>query len=207
LIEFALAFRSSHTQTLRLVIYAVSVTPTTSNPSPSLDQHRWFAEEVHTHEGQLKAYLRGSFPTVHDVDDVVQESYLRVWKTRAAQPIRSARSFLFQVARRLAIDVLRRRRTSRIDAVCDLTALSVIVDGPDTADAVCQKEELRLLAEAIHALPARCREVMILRKIQGLSQKEIAVRLGITEGTVQIHVGRGLRHLEDYFLRLDLTGK
>lgn len=172
-----------------------------------MDQHRWFAQEVHAHEGQLKAYLRGSFPSVHDVDDVVQESYLRVWKSRAARPIRSARAFLFQVARRLAIDVLRRRKTSRIDAVCDLAALPVLVDGPDAADAICQNEELRLLAQAIHALPARCREVMILRKIEGLPQKEIAVRLGITEGTVQIHVGRGLRHLEDFFLNLDLERK
>ena len=162
---------------------------------------------MHAHEGQLKAYLRGSFPSVHDVDDVVQESYLRVWKSRAAQPIHSARSFLFQVARRLAIDVLRRRKTSRIDAVCDLTVLSVLEDGPTAADAICQSEELRLLTAAIHALPARCREVMIMRKIQGLSQKDIAVRLGITEGTVQIHVGRGLRHLEEYFLRLDPRSK
>ncbi|MGH7956741.1 MAG: RNA polymerase sigma factor [Opitutaceae bacterium] len=164
---------------------------------------QWFHDEVHPHDAQLKSYLRGSFPSVREVDDLVQESYLRVWKARAAQPIGSARSFLFQVARRLAIDVLRRRKTSRIDAVCDLAALPVIEDRPSAADAACRSEELWLLAQAIHALPARCREVMILRKIEGLSQKQIAVRLGITEGTVQIHVGRGLRHLEDFFFNLD----
>jgi RNA polymerase sigma-70 factor (ECF subfamily) len=185
----------------------VSLTPTTSNQSPRLDRRRWFADEVHVHDGQLKAYLRGSFPSVRDVDDLVQESYLRIWKTRATQPIRSARAFLFQVARRLAIDVLRRRETSRTEAVCDLAALHVIDSGPNVADAVCHSEELWLLAQAIHALPARCRAVMILRKIEGLSQKEIAVRLGITEGTVQIHVGRGLRHLEDFFLKFETSRK
>lgn len=155
---------------------------------------------MHVHDGQLKAYLRGSFPSVRDVDDVVQESYLRIWKARAAQPIRSARAFLFQIARRLAIDVVRRRETAGAESLCDSAALAVLEDKPDAADAACRSEELWLLAQAIHALPARCREVMILRKIEGLSQKEIAVRLGLAEGTVQVHIGRGLRQLEDTLL-------
>lgn len=179
------------------------VTPNTSEPSARLDPHRWFAEQVHVHEGQLKAYLRGSFPGMPEVDDVVQESYLRIWKTRAVQPIHSARGFLFQVARRLAIDLIRRRKNSRTIAVCDLAALPVLDHGPSASDAACHREQLWLLAQAIHALPARCRQVMILRKIEGLSQKEIAVRLGISEGTVQVHIGRGLRHLEDFFLKIE----
>ena len=103
--------------------------------------------------------------------------------------------------------MLRRRETSRTEAVCDLAALPVLDHKPSAADAACQSEELWLLAQAIHALPARCREVMILRKIEGLSQKEIAVRLGIAEGTVQVHIGRGLRQLEDFFLQIDRGGK
>ncbi len=169
----------------------------------SLERSQWFREEIHTHDSKLKSYLRSSFPCIGDVDDLVQESYLRVWKTSGVQPIRSARSFLFQIARRLAFDVLRRRKTSRIDAVHDLAALPVIDVGSDAADVICRREELRLLAQAIYSLPARCREVMVLRKLEGLSQKEIAARLRISEGTVQVHVGRGLRQLEDFFLKLD----
>ena len=185
-------------------IWLMSPPPTASSPtSSSTDDVRWFAEEVQPHGPSLKAYLRGSFPSLRDVDDLVQESYLRLWRARTTQQIRSARAFVFQVARRLAIDLLRRRESSRIEPVCDLAALSVMEERPDVADAVCQSEELRLLAQAIHILPGRCREVMILRKIEGLSQKEIAARLGITEGTVQVHIGRGLRHLEDFFLNLD----
>lgn len=175
-----------------------SPTPETAHAANDL---RWFADEVHSLDGSLKSYLRGSFPSVRDVDDLVQESYLRIWKARATQQIRSARAYVFQVARRLAIDVLR-RENSRLEPVCDLAALSVIEDKPDVADVVCQSEELRLLAQAIHTLPTRCREVMLLRKIEGLAQKEIAARLGITEGTVQVHIGRGLRQLEHFFLEL-----
>jgi hypothetical protein len=57
------------------------------NPLPAPIPARWFAEEVQPHEASLRAYMRGAFPMVRDVDDVVQESYLRVWRARAAQPI------------------------------------------------------------------------------------------------------------------------
>ena len=180
--------------------FPVNSVPTPAQPESrtGVDEaaQRWFLHEIHPHEGQLKAYLRKAYPAVPDPADIVQESFLRVWKARAAAPVRSAKSFLFQIARRLAIDVIRRRRVAGDLAVCEIDVRSVLDDGPDAADAACRNEELWLLAQAIAALPARCREVMILRKIEGLSQKEIAERLGITEGTVQVHIGRGLRHLE-----------
>jgi RNA polymerase sigma-70 factor (ECF subfamily) len=179
----------------------VSATPST--PTPGIDRSRWFAEEVHVHDGQLKAYLRGSFPSVRDVEDVVQESYLRLWKRRATHPIECAKGFLFQVARRLAIDVLRRRESARTDSVADLEAIEIAEPAPDAADAAARNEELRLLAQAFYALPERCRAVMVLRKIEGLSQREIAARLGISEGTVQVQVGRGLRQMEEFFERLE----
>lgn len=68
-----------------------------------MEQAQWFANEVHAHASQLKAYLRGAFPSVRDVDDVVQESYLRIWKARAIHPIESAKTFLFTIARRVAL--------------------------------------------------------------------------------------------------------
>src|SRR5688572_20557575 len=90
----------------------------------------WFAEEVHPHGAQLKSYLRNAFPSVRDVDDLVQESFLRIWKARAEQPIRSVKGFLFEVARRLAIDFTRHQSRSPIDAIPELAQLSVIEDKP-----------------------------------------------------------------------------
>lgn len=55
---------------------------------------------MHAHDEQLKSYLRLAFPTVRDVDDIVQESYLRTWRRQSSQPIRAAKAFLFTVARR-----------------------------------------------------------------------------------------------------------
>jgi len=164
-----------------------------------MDRDRWFAEKIYVHDSALKSYLRRSFPVAReDVDDVVQESYLRVLKALTTQPIASAKSFLFTVARRLAIDGARRHKISPVVAIPDLAALPVMDSRPGVAEAACTNDELALLAQAIHALPARCREVMIMRQIEGASQKAIAQRLGITELTVQTHVVQGLRRIEAF---------
>lgn len=157
--------------------------------------------EVHPHEAVLKSYIRKTYPSVPDAGDIVQETFLRVWKARTVAPILSAKSFVFQVARRIAIDLVRRRKICPEEAIGDIGSLFLIDDKPGVDETACRADELRLLAQAIHLLPARCREVMILRKIEGLSQKEIAHRLGIAEGTVQIQVGRGLRHIEEFFAK------
>ena len=69
------------------------------------DDERWFAEKIQPHAGQLRAYLREAFPAVPDVEDVVQESYLRVWRARTGQPIIFPKAFLFRVARNVALDI------------------------------------------------------------------------------------------------------
>jgi len=166
-----------------------------------VDHSQWFTEEVHAHDSSLKAYLRGSFPAVRDVEDVVQESYLRIWKARAAQPIQCARAFLFRVARNVALNLLSRERVSPIDPVMDLAALPVVEESPNAAAAACVREELLLLAQAIDSLPARCREIVILRRIKHVSQKEIAARLGIAEETVEVQVVRGVKRCGDYLRR------
>jgi RNA polymerase sigma factor (sigma-70 family) len=128
----------------------------------------------------------------------VQESFLRIWKARAAQPILSARAFLFKVAGRVALDLVRRERVSPVRNVGDLAALPVIDDSRGVAESVSLQEKIRLLAEAVAALPPRCREIVILRKLKGLSQKEAAAQLGLAEKTIDEQVARGVRRCEDF---------
>lgn len=170
------------------------------SPNLSLAGHEpaaaWFTDQVHAHDAQLKSYLRRTFPSVRDVEDVVQESYLRVWRRNLERPIESAKSFLFQVARNLASNAARRDRTSPIEQVSDFDHLRVVEDKVGLAEAVCARQEIACLLEAIETLPRRCREIVLLRKIQGLSQKEIAARLGLSEQTVQVQACRGLKRLQ-----------
>lgn len=173
-------------------------------PPDTVEEARWFIEEVHTHEASLKRYLRRAFPAVRDVDDLVQESYLRVWRRQLVRPITvvshtvtaSVKGFLFQVARRLAIDTLRRNRTSPIDSLTVFAPSSVIDDRANTHEAACTHQEFELLLAAIDALPARCREVIVMRKVHGLSAADTAQALGISEETVHVHARRGLQRVQ-----------
>jgi RNA polymerase sigma factor (sigma-70 family) len=164
--------------------------------SPSDEQVRWFNQEVYAHEPALRSYLRGSFPAVQDVDDVVQESYLRIWRARLARPITSTKSFLFQIARHLIIDGVRRSLTARTISLGDLSELPVLEDRPDAAEALTHGEKVNFVAEALASLPARCREIMILRKFEKWSHAEIAARLGISERTVDSQLTRGMKLME-----------
>lgn len=182
-----------------------SSSPITCAP-PAGEQSRWFREEVHPHEPSLRSYLRGAFPAVRDVDDVVQESYLRMLRARAAQPIRSARAFLFTIARRLALDTIRHERASPIDGVRDLAGLRVIEEGPDAAEAAGRRERVQLLAEAIAVLPARCRETFLLHKVQGCSRREAAERLGLSERTVEVQTAKAMRRCAEFLRRRGVEG-
>jgi RNA polymerase sigma factor (sigma-70 family) len=173
-------------------------------PPPTSEQARWFSEEVHAHDQSLKRYLRRSFPTVRDVEDLVQESYLRVWQRQLIRPISavsnsvtaSVKGFLFQVARRLAIDTIRRNRASPIEEVTNYPPLFVIDQGAVPHEAACTQQEFEWLLEAIDTLPARCRAVLVLRKIRGLSPADTARELGIAEETVHVHARRGLQRVQ-----------
>lgn len=190
---------------------AVAMPPPTTNPTPATPAEsaaslsRWFADEVQPHDADLRSFVRGSFPREREVEDVVQESYLRLWRARAAQPIRSARALLFTIARHVALNRVARGRISPEVAVGDLAALPAVAEGHDAAEAAARRDTLRLLAEALAVLPPRCREITILRKLQGVPQRDIAARLGVSEKTVEEQVSRGVRRCEAYLRARGVT--
>lgn len=162
------------------------------------DPTRWFAETVLPHEAALRGYLRRAFPSFPDMDDLVQESYARLLRTRHTGRIQYAKAFLFATARNVALDFFRRRRIVAIDGVADIAALSVIEDKPPVADAISHQEELELLAAAVRALPPRCRQVMTLRLLYGLRHHEIAADLAISEHTVKAQLAKGMRRCAEF---------
>ena len=166
-------------------------------PAPSLS--RWFAQEVQPHEGALRSYLRNVFPAFPDIDDLVQESYARLIRAHEKGRVSYAKAFLFTTARNAALDWFRRRNVVAIDGVPNLAEMPVIEDRPDAAEAVSRQQELSLLADAVRALPERCRQVLTLRLLYGRSQQEIARELGISEHTVKAQLAKGMRRCADFF--------
>lgn len=171
---------------------------------PCVDGHdpvQWFQQEVHPHEGQLKAYLRGQFPSVRDVEDVVQESYLKIWKVRAGRPIECAKAFLFKVAQRLALDLVRRARRSPIDCERNLEDSLVLDNRPSVVEILLTRETLHLLAQAIASLPPKERAVILLHKVNGLTQKEAAEQLDFSVRSVEKYTIQALRRCQDFLAR------
>jgi RNA polymerase sigma-70 factor (ECF subfamily) len=121
--------------------------------------------------------------------------------------VASPRGLLFATARNLAVDALRRRQVVAFEPMAEEAGSSVYMDATDVVEAVSQSQERELLTEAIQSLPDRCRQVLTLRAVYGLSQREIAERLGISENTVEKQLCKGLRRCGDFFAARGLTGR
>lgn len=155
----------------------------------------WFAEEILPHEAALMRFLRRVWPNRGEAADLRQEIYVRVYESAAKGFPQSPKAFLFATARNLLADRVRRERVVSIDYTQDLDSLNVLVDEISSERQMSARQELRRLAEALDALSDDCRNVIWLRRVEGLSQREAAERLGMLEGTLESHLCRGIRAL------------
>ena len=165
---------------------------------PQLAQ--WFAAEVQPHEGALRGYLHGLLAPA-DVDDVVQETYARLLRAWERGPIESPRGLLFATARNAARDLHRRRATANTIPIAQIDAARVFDESTGVAEAVSRRQEESLLADAIASLPPRCREILLLRKFENLSHREIAARLGVSENTVDAQLTKALHRCAEFFIK------
>lgn len=136
-------------------------------------------------------------PNASDIVDLRQDTYVRVYEAAAKSRPQAAKSFLFTTARNLIIDRFRRQRIVAIDAVGDLESLNVLIDELSPEQRASAHQELRCLAQAIDRLPPQCREVVWMRRVDDLPQKEVAARLGVTQKTVEKHVMKGMQLLAE----------
>lgn len=160
---------------------------------------RWFVEEVLPLEAMLERFLRRNWRDDDDISEMRQEVYARVYVGAGNMRPISAQAFVLSTAKNLLIDRSRRARIVSIETYADLDALTLTAEPVPTERHVMARSELRHLQAALELLPPRCREVVELRKIEGLSQREVAARLGITQDTVERQVANGVRALAAAF--------
>jgi RNA polymerase sigma factor (sigma-70 family) len=159
------------------------------------DVEQWFAREILPLEPVLEGYLRRNWRDQSEVQDIRQDTYVRVYESALREKPFNPKHFLFQVARNLMIDRLRRKNVVFFDSFGDFEAMDAGEDLPDLERSTAARQEMSMLLVALKELPARCREVVTLRKIEGLSQREVAKKMGITEDTVERQVSKGVRLL------------
>lgn len=173
-------------------------------PREDPDPTRWFVDEILPHRPALRAYLAGRFPMLADVDNLVEESLVRVMRVREKGTVASPKALFFTTARNLALDELRRQNIVTFQSITEPADSLVFTDNTDVAESVSKKQEFDLLTQAIQALPERCRQVVTLRTAYGLSQREIAEKLGISENTVEKQMSIGVRRCREFFARRGL---
>jgi len=168
-----------------------------SRRMPSVDDDRahWLARHVLPHEPALRAWLRQKASLGFDLDDVVQETYAILVAKASIETIRNPKTYAFQTAWSVILQQLRRAHIVPINAVADIEALNAATDEPSPEDTVLARDELAMIRRAIADLPRQTRQAFVMRRIDGLSQGEIARRMKLSEHTVEKHIARGIKLL------------
>ena len=136
-----------------------------------------------------------------EIEDVVQETYVRVCQERQEGEIQSPRSFMYRTARNIALNHQNRAETRLADSLGD----AEVADNPamsdptgDTLDRVCADEDFATFCDAVRELPVQCRRAFVLKKVYGHSYREIASKMNISEKTVEKHIAKGIRRCRDF---------
>lgn len=162
----------------------------------------WVGSNIVPHEADLRVRLRGMAVGEPEIDDIVQDAYVKIASLDSVAHIRSGRGYFFATARNVLLDRIRRNRIVRIDSMTEMEALTLADETPDPERRISAQMQLERVRNLIKALPDRCRQIFELRRIQGVPQREIAKRLGIPEHTVEAQAVRGLK-----LILKELTGE
>src|SRR3546814_5508968 len=147
----------------------------------------WVAGNVIPHEAALRARLRRMVVAGEEIDDIVQETYLNIARLKSVEHIRDGRGYLFTAARMVMLQRIRRNRIVRIDHLTDAQALALEDDAPGPDRHVAARRELARVRRMIDDLPPRCREIFELRRVEGVSQREIAERLDLDRKSTRLN--------------------
>ena len=137
----------------------------------------------------------------HEVEDIVQETYVRLCQVGKAEHVQHPRSYLYRTARNLALDSVKRadnRLCVPLDEGEEPGDSSAQTEIDQTFEQAASDEEFSQFCEAVRRLPLQARRVFVLKKVYGYSQREIARELGLAESTVEKHVALAVRRCADY---------
>jgi len=140
----------------------------------------------------LKKFLARFFSEQQDIEDVAQEAYLRAYVAEQSKDIEQPKAYLFRAAKNIALTKLTRKSRQITDYIADLSDSVVIGSEAATEDEVEAEQTLGIYCDAVAALPEKCRQVYLLRKVHGLSHKEIAERMELSISSVEKYLLKGV---------------
>ncbi len=138
-----------------------------------------------------------------DVDDIVQDTFVRCYEAELKQEIEYPKTYMLRTVQRLAINHQQRWDNSRKESLEDFDEPNVHLLTPSVEQEFESKERFLQFCRAVEQLPEGCRKAFVLKKVYGLSQKEIAEYLQLSESTIEKHIAKGMRSCYSYIKKLE----
>jgi RNA polymerase sigma factor (sigma-70 family) len=155
-------------------------------------QEKWFAEHLQPHEAMLRSWLSSRFPNHIDIDDIIQEAFVRVLRAQEQGMVKAPQAFLFATARNFALNAVRSSAVRGELEQLNFDDCEIIDSQLGVVETTVRNQELEILTKAIQSLPDRCRQIFTLRKVYGMPQREIAKKLGLSARTVNAQISIGI---------------
>lgn len=156
----------------------------------------WVAVHILPREPRVRAALRRVGIADSEIDDVIQDAYCRIAALGSVGHVEEPGAYFMQIAKNLYRDRLRKASLVRFEDINFHANLVASSDDMDVEAAVDARQQLRLINRLLELLPERCAAIFRLRRIEGLSQKEIARRLDVTESVVENDVQKALKLIQ-----------
>jgi RNA polymerase sigma-70 factor (ECF subfamily) len=161
----------------------------------------WLSRQVLPHEPALRHWLARRPAAGLDIDDIVQETYARLSSIDDVSTIGNVKNYMFRTAYSLILSHLRRAQIVSISSYANMEEFNFIDDQADPEETAIARDELMRLGEIIAKMPPRVREVLLLRRVEGLPQRQVAERLGVSESTIEKQLADGMMRLSDAYSR------
>ena len=168
---------------------------------PGKTQKKYFFSSIYdafiSNESALRRYISRMVYRPEDIDDMVQETFLRAYNATSTREIEHPKAYLFRVAKSVAARELRKKANQVTDFMAEASAEAVGIDSSPEQQ-VEADQKIRLYCDAIADLPPQCRRIFLMRKYQAMSHRDIAKALNITVGAVEKQISRGIRRCAIY---------
>ena len=151
-----------------------------------------------THQASLKRFISRFIRNASDVEDIAQEAFLRAYSTEKDREIEQPKSFLFRIAKHVALTQLTQKSRQITDYIEDFDNSEVLTGEDFVQEEIMAQQALGIHCEAVAELAPQCRRVYLMRKVYGMPHREIAERLGIAVSTVEKHLIKGVEQCDRY---------
>ncbi|MCG8506263.1 MAG: sigma-70 family RNA polymerase sigma factor [Sphingomonadales bacterium] len=139
----------------------------------------------------------------HDAEDIIQEVFVKAIEAQNKREIRFPKAYLYKAAKNLALKKLEKSEYRLTDTLGDLLSETLVSQVPSMDQQLEYREKFAVFCRAVGKLPERRRRAFVLRRVYGLSQKEIADEMNISLKTVEAHLTKAIIQCSDYMNELE----